>query len=126
MTARASPDNFRQRLQARAPLVGTFLKTPTPHATETFGEIGYDFVVIDMEHGPFDRVSVDVILLAAKAAGIPAIVRVPDHSPAHVLAALDDGATGVLVPHVTTREAALAVAASARYRGGNRGFSNLT
>jgi 2-keto-3-deoxy-L-rhamnonate aldolase RhmA len=124
VAGRASPDSFRQRLQAREPLIGTFLRTPSPHATEILGEIGYDFVIVDMEHAPFDRVSVDVILLAAKAAAIAAIVRVPDQSPAHVLGALDGGAAGVLVPHVSSREAALSVSAAARYRGGKRGFSN--
>ena len=45
--------SFRQRMLAGDKLVGTFLKTPTSHATEILGELGYDFVVIDQEHSPF-------------------------------------------------------------------------
>ncbi len=39
--------SFRRRFTARQPVVGTFVKTPTTHATEIIGALGYDFVVID-------------------------------------------------------------------------------
>lgn len=120
--ARPPASRLRERLLAREPLLGTFIKTPTIHTTEIIGEIGFDFVVIDAEHAPFDRVSIDQILLAAKAWDIAALVRVP-HSD-QILASLDDGASGVLVPHVATPEQARVLAAASRYRGGKRGFSN--
>jgi staphyloferrin B biosynthesis citrate synthase len=116
--------SFRERLIANELLLGTFIKTPTPHATEILGDVGYDFVVIDAEHAPFDRASIDLVLLGAKAAGIAAIVRVPDATPTHILAALDDGADGVLVPHVSNEVIGRNVVNASRYRGGNRGFSN--
>ena len=115
---------FRERLAAHELLIGTFLKTPSPHATEILGDVGYDFVIVDAEHAPFDRTSTDVILLAARAAGIAAVVRAPDSSPSHLLAALDDGADGVLVPHIATAAAARGIVSASRYRGGKRGFSN--
>jgi staphyloferrin B biosynthesis citrate synthase len=80
--------------------------------------------VIDEEHAPFDRVAIDAALLAARAAGTAGIVRVAEPSPAKLLAVLDDGATGVLVPHVSSLAKARDVAAACRYRGGRRGFSN--
>jgi 2-keto-3-deoxy-L-rhamnonate aldolase RhmA len=119
-----NPGSFRQRFLAAEPLLGTFIKTPTSHAIEILGDIGYDFVVIDAEHAPFDRRAIDIALLAARAAGTAGIVRVADSSPAKLLAALDDGAAGVLVPHVSTVEKARAVASACRYRDGTRGFSN--
>jgi len=122
--ARAKEPLFRQRLLAGEHLLGTFLKTPTIHATEILGDLGFDFVVLDEEHAPFDRVSIDHVLLAARAAGTAGIVRVADSSAPNILSVLDSGATGVLVPHVDTPEKARAVAAAARYRGGSRGFSN--
>ncbi|MBK1842352.1 aldolase [Azospirillum sp. YIM B02556] len=115
---------FRQLLKDRKPLLGTFIKTPTSHTVEVFGELGFDFVVIDAEHAPFDRRSIDVALLAARAAGIAGLVRVAEPSPSQILAALDDGAAGVLVPHVASPEAAAAAVSACRYRGGRRGFSN--
>jgi 2-keto-3-deoxy-L-rhamnonate aldolase RhmA len=112
---------FRRRLLAGDPLLGTFIKTPSGHATEILGEIGYDFVLVDEEHGPFDRMSIDLLMMAKKAANIAAIVRVA--GPASILPALDMGADGVLIPHVDNPEAAAAAVAAARYHGGNRGFS---
>ncbi len=81
-------------------------------------------MVVDQEHAPFDRVATDTILLAARASGIDALVRVPRADPSDILAVLDDGATGVLVPHVATPDRAREIVAASRYRGGRRGFSN--
>ncbi len=126
MPDRPSPSDFRRRFSAGEQLVGTFIKTPTSHAIEILGDLGFDFVVIDEEHAPFNRESIDLALLAAKASGTAGIVRVPDSGPAGILSALDCGATGVLVPHVATVEIARSVAAASRYRGGNRGYSGST
>ena len=123
-SARPPAHLFRQRLIAGEVLVGTFIKTPTIHTTEILGQLGFDFVVIDAEHAPFDRVSIDQILLAAKAWDVPAMVRVDRADDAAILAALDDGAAGVLVPHVANPDKAASVARAVRYRGGRRGFSN--
>jgi len=92
--------------------------------SEIIGDIGYDFVVIDEEHAPFDRLAVDAALLGARASATAGIVRVARSDAANILSALDDGAVGVLVPHVNTAERARQVVAAARYRGGRRGFSN--
>ena len=116
--------SFRQRMLAGDKLVGTFLKTPTSHATEILGELGYDFVVIDQEHSPFDRTTTDIALMAARAANTPALVRVP--GPEAILSVLDCGATGVLVPHVKSAAYAREVAAMFRYRGGSRGYATST
>jgi 2-keto-3-deoxy-L-rhamnonate aldolase RhmA len=114
---------FRERLLARQVLVGTFLKTPTGHGVEIIGDAGFDFVVIDQEHAPFDRASTDVALAIACARGLPALVRVA--GPETILSVLDGGATGVLMPHVATAEQARALVAACRYRGG-RGFATTT
>lgn len=127
MTSPAAADSaaaFRQRFLRGETLLGTFIKTPSPHTTEIVGWLGFDFVVIDEEHAPFDRVSIDTVLLACRAAGTAGIVRVADAAPAKILAALDDGAAGVMTPHLSSVAAAKAVAEACRYRNGKRGFSN--
>jgi len=121
---RPDPTLFRSRLLAGDTLLGSFVKLPTGHSTEILGSVGYDFVVIDEEHGPFDRVATDQALMAARAGRIAGLVRVPE--PGRILGALDDGATGVLVPHVSSPEKAREVVSLCRYRGGKRGFSNTT
>lgn len=122
----SSPRDFRRRFLARETLVGTFVKTPATHPIEVLGGVGFEFVVIDGEHAPWDRVAIDGALLAARASGTAGIVRVSEATDASILAVLDDGATGVLVPHVSSPEKAAAIARACRFRGGRRGFSNTT
>lgn len=115
---------FRQRFLRGDTLLGTFIKTPSPHTTEIVGGLGFDFVVIDEEHAPFDRVSIDAVLLACRAAGTAGIVRVAESSSSKILAALDDGAVGVMTPHLASAATAREIARACRYRNGKRGFSN--
>ena len=117
---------FRDRLLARRRLLGTFLKLPTTQVIEILGPIGYDFVIIDQEHAALDRNITDLMIFAARAANIAPIVRIPEFTESFVLGALDSGAMGIMVPHVTSVEKARAVARSARYKGGSRGFAGLT
>lgn len=126
MTQDSSASMFRSRLASGELLVGTFLKTPTGHATEILGDIGFDFVVIDAEHAPFDRGTIDQILMATRAANTTGIVRVPSSAKSGMLSALDCGAAGVLVPHLVSAEMAREIVAACRFRNGKRGFSNST
>lgn len=114
-------EGFRHDLRGARRMLGSFIKTPTVHATEILAGLGYDFVVIDEEHGPFDRTSIDLLMLATSALGIAGIVRVADEGA--ILPALDMGAAGILVPHVDTAGQARAIVAAARYVGGKRGCS---
>ncbi|MBW3097166.1 HpcH/HpaI aldolase family protein [Pseudohoeflea coraliihabitans] len=116
---------FRDKLRGKQPLLATFVKTPHPNLIEVIGASGFDFLVLDGEHAPFERASIDLCVLAARAVDCPVIVRVPDGSPATILAVLDSGAAGILVPHVDTSEQAKAVVAAARYERG-RGFAGTT
>lgn len=114
--------DFRSAVTRQQPLMGTFVKTPSPHGIEIIGGVGLDFVVIDAEHAPFDKSAIDLGVLAAHAHGITAMVRVGGIDG--ILNALDCGATGVMVPHIDSPAAARAAADAARYRPGRRGFSS--
>ena len=111
--------NIRQRQLS----LGTFVKTDSPQITEVLGTTDLDFVVVDAEHAPFDRLTLDRHMMAGRAAGIPVIVRIPDTSPSTIQSVLDLGAAGLLVPRVDNAEQAREVVARARYRNGSRGFS---
>lgn len=124
MNKRHAPADFRSRLLAGELLMGTFIKTPATHQVEILGVVGLDFVVLDQEHAPINRESVDALVLAGQAAGIAVLVRVPGSEARDILPPLDCGAQGVLVPHVDSAAKAGEVVAEARYRGGRRGFSN--
>ena len=124
--SKPSPKEFRSRLKSGAHVLGTFIKTPSSHTTEIIGEVGYDFVVIDQEHAPFDRGTIDLACLGARASGTAAIVRVSEPTPASILSVLDVGAIGVLVPHCDSLEKTRMIAQACRYRGGSRGYSSTT
>ena len=116
--------SLRQRLRAREPLFGTFFKTPSHQLMEVLGGAGLDFVVIDAEHAPFDRATLDTCLLAARAHSLPALVRVRDNASANILDGLDLGAAGIVAPHACSTASIEAIIGATRYRGGTRGFSN--
>ncbi|MBN8818428.1 MAG: aldolase [Sphingomonas sp.] len=128
MSAAQPPESaqqrFRRRFSAGEELLGTFLKTPTAHATEILADVGFDFVVVDAEHAPFSRADIDHMMLAAKAAGMASVVRVPSSASEHILTALDAGAAGVLVPHVSSAAILKTIVDAAYFKGGHRGFSN--
>lgn len=117
---------FKSRLIAGDPLLGTFIKTPHPIVVEIMAHAGFDFLVIDAEHAPFDRGSIDAAVTAGRANNCPMLVRVPVGAPDHILAALDSGAAGVMVPHVCRSDQAETLVKSLRYGAGGRGFAGTT
>lgn len=114
---------LKTRLGNRELLVGTFVKTPSPVVVEVLSLTSLDCVCLDAEHAPFDRTSLDLAILAARAGDLDVLVRVPSGAPEHILHALDCGATGVLVPHVRSVAEAQAVVRAAHYGHGGRGYA---
>ena len=121
MTDRCS--TFRERLRSRELLAGTFLKTPSSVAAEVLALTSLDVVCIDAEHAPFGRLELDQCIAALRAADMPSLVRVGSDSAHDIRNALDCGATGILVPHVTSVEQAQAIARAAHFGDGGRGYA---
>jgi 2-keto-3-deoxy-L-rhamnonate aldolase RhmA len=119
-------DSLKARIAAREQLVGSFVKTPSPILCEVLGKTELDLLCLDAEHSPFDRLVQDQCIYALRSEGMPVLVRVPSAAPEHTLNALDCGATGVLIPHVTSPEMAEKVAASAQFGAGGRGYAGST
>ena len=109
---------FKDKVAAREPVLGTFVKTPHPHIVEVLALSGLDCICLDAEHAPFDRRDLDACIFAARASELPVLVRTPSNSAHDILNALDCGADGVVVPHVRSAEEARAIAASAHYGQG--------
>src|SRR5712675_1704594 len=93
---------LRNSLRNGATLAGTFAAIPHPVAVEIAAAAGFDFVTIDAEHAQIDRGKIEEMVRAADAVNVPAIVRVPGVESVWIAAALDAGASGVLVPRVST------------------------
>jgi 4-hydroxy-2-oxoheptanedioate aldolase len=106
---------IRTKLEAGEHVFGTVVQLPSPDVVEIAGYAGLDFAWIDAEHGTLDFADIAQLLRAADAAGIDAIVRVPDHNQSFIQRVLDAGATGVMAPHVRTAADAAAIVAAAKY-----------
>ena len=92
--------------QADRGLLGTWVKIPSLETIELLGHAGFDFVVVDMEHAPHSLDLAYRLVFAAQAAGMAALVRLPDHSGSSIQPLLDGGADGLLVPRITSVEVA--------------------
>jgi flagellar motor switch protein FliM len=123
---RMSAREFRTRVMSGAPLAGTFMKTPAVDVLEVLILGGLDFVCLDAEHAPFDRAALNVLCAVARAADFPVLVRVPSGSAEQIGMALDAGAHGIVVPHVTDAATAERVARAARFGPGGRGYAGST
>lgn len=118
-----STDTFRKRLIAGDAMMGTFLKTPSSIVAEVLGLSDLDTVAIDSEHAPFGRVELDSCIAAFRAADMPSLVRIADDSSTQIRNALDSGATGIVVPHVTSADQAAAIVKASHFGDGGRGFA---
>jgi len=105
----------RMKLEAKGTVIGPFVGIDSPDLVEIMGLAGFDFCVIDTEHGPMDPGSIQGLVRAAELSGMTPVVRVPRAEPVDILKVLDVGAHCIHVPQVNTVEAAEAVALAARY-----------
>jgi len=92
---------FREKI-GKGPVFGPFSKTCDPGMIEVLGRAGFDFVILDMEHGPNGVETVQNLVRAAELTGILPVVRVPSGNLEMIGKVLDIGAGGVQVPQVTS------------------------
>ena len=119
-------DYLRKRVLAGELLAGTFCNLGSPLTVEMAGCAGFDWLLLDLEHGSGDQSELLHQLQAAGAAATPAIVRIAWNEPWRFKRVLDPGAAGVMMPWVNTAAEAAAAAASMRYfPSGVRGAATL-
>lgn len=96
-------------------LLGAWLQIASPFAAEIFAKAGVDVLMIDMEHGPNDILSlIDQLRALGRFKSVP-FVRAPWNDMVTIKRILDAGAYGVLIPYVNTREEAEAAVAACKY-----------
>lgn len=116
----------KQKLAGGELVVGSFVYVPSARFTEIVGLLGFDFVVIDMEHGPVDIGVAEEMVRAAECAGVTPIVRVSHNTPHLILRALDIGALGIHVPEISEVDEARSMVSSAKYGPeGERGLAGV-
>jgi 4-hydroxy-2-oxoheptanedioate aldolase len=106
---------IRQKWAAGQAVIGPFVQLPAPGEAEIFGLAGFDFVIIDLEHGTINLETAESMMRAAHARGAVPFARVLANRPELIGAALNIGAAGILVPHVDTPDEARAVVHAARF-----------
>ncbi|MCP5153415.1 MAG: 2-dehydro-3-deoxyglucarate aldolase [Ectothiorhodospiraceae bacterium] len=115
---------MKAKLLADQPALGVSVMIPSVQIVEMLGRLGFDWVLIDCEHGSIGIESVELMVMAAEAAGITPIVRPASNSARDILQVMDRGAAGVQVPHVCTADDARRAVASVRYDpDGRRGLA---
>ncbi|KWX57360.1 HpcH/HpaI aldolase/citrate lyase family protein [Mycobacterium sp. NAZ190054] len=115
MRTKLSPNRVRAALAGGRPAWGTWVQTRSAEAGEAAAATGYDFVVIDMQHGSHSVAEAATLIRAIGAHDASPVVRLPGPSPQLVGHLLDAGAHGVLVPDLRTADDARRVVQAARY-----------
>jgi len=118
------PENkFKRGLASGATQYGLWLGLPDNSVAEIAAGAGFDWLLIDHEHGPYELAHVLAHLQAIAAYDVAPIVRPVDDNPALLKRLLDMGAQSFLIPMVETPAQAAAIVAALRYPpAGRRGL----
>jgi len=117
-----TPAGAREKLRNGDVLIGIFCKTTAPEFVEIIGHAGFDFCILDMEHGPIQLETLQNLVRAAEVSGVLPIVRTRNMSPESVAQPLDLGAAGIQVPQVASKAEAESVVDAAKFAPlGHRG-----
>jgi 4-hydroxy-2-oxoheptanedioate aldolase len=117
-------NRMKAKIQAGQPVFGVSVMIPSPQVVEMIGRLGYDWVLIDCEHGTIGPETVELMVMAAEASGITPIARPWTNSPDAILRLMDRGVMGVQVPHVNSASDAQRAVEAVKYHPlGKRGLA---
>jgi len=108
-------------------VVGTMVRmVRNPAIALIASHAGLDFIMLDLEHGPYNLETVDDIFKVGRSLGLGCLVRVPELAKGYVSRIMDAGATGVMVPMVESVEEAKLLTQWTKYAPlGGRGFGGV-
>lgn len=116
----------KEKIKAGETAYGVFVNMGSPTIIEILGHIGFDFVIIDAEHGPMGVETCENMLRAADNVNITPIIRVAVNITQNILRYLDIGALGVQMPMINTRTDAESVVRAVKYPPeGRRGLAGV-
>lgn len=117
-------NRLKARLAAGERLFGAWVGSGAVANAEIMAHVGFDFLVIDQEHGAGELSDAVAALRAAEAGGTPCIVRAPWNDPIWLKRALDAGADSLMIPSIEHGDAAVAAVRACRYPPeGTRGYA---
>jgi 4-hydroxy-2-oxoheptanedioate aldolase len=111
-----SGSEFKKQLRQGSPKMGLFLNSHSPTVAEQLAHSGYDWLLVDTQHGPMDHEKLSAMLSGIANGGAKSLVRVGgyDDRPG-IQQALDLGADGVLIPYINTAEEARQAISCTKY-----------
>lgn len=112
---RMSENRFKRALAAGEPQFGAFLGLADPYCAEIMATAGFDWLLIDVEHGPNDLRTVLAQLQSLESYPVEVMVRTVDHDPARIKQLLDIGTRNLLVPMVESADQARELVRATRY-----------
>jgi 4-hydroxy-2-oxoheptanedioate aldolase len=114
--ATLSGGEFKKQLRAGQPKLGLFLNAHSPTVAEQLAHSGYDWLLVDTQHGPMGYEKLSAMLSAISNGGAKSMVRVGGYSDRPgIQQALDLGADGVLIPYINTAEEARQAVSCTKY-----------
>ena len=118
-------NRLKQVLSEDHVVFGVCVQIPSIPLIEIMGRVGYDFAVIDTEHGLYDIQTGGELIRASQGANLTPLVRVLKNDKALIMKALDLGAQGVIVPHIANKEDASEAVEACAYGPVGRGACQL-
>ncbi|HJZ62808.1 MAG TPA: aldolase/citrate lyase family protein [Candidatus Acidoferrum sp.] len=116
MSAVLSGADFKNQLRAGQPKLGLFLNSHSPTVAEQLAHSGYDWLLVDTQHGPMGNERLSAMLSGVANGGAKSLVRVEGYQDrGGIQQSLDMGADGVLVPYINTAAEARQAVSCARY-----------
>jgi 2-keto-3-deoxy-L-rhamnonate aldolase RhmA len=82
---------------------------------EVVGNLGFDYIFLEAEHGFFSLPDIEEMVLMADAKGLTTLARVPNIHPSTILRFLDRGVLGIMGPHIASKEDAEALVSACRF-----------
>ncbi len=120
-------NRMKSKLLAGEPAFGCSIMIPSPQMVEMVAHAGFDWVLIDLEHGTIDLETAELMIMASEASGITPIARPRSNAKADISSIMDRGAMGVQVPHVNSAEDARRAVSAVKFGpGDNRGLATGT
>ena len=108
-------NRMKQIIKSGKPAYGVSVQFPSPELVEMIGELNFDWVMLDAEHGSITADNIGPMIMAAEIRGLTPIVRPENNDPSVINKYLDRGAMGVQVPHINTADEARAVVDACLY-----------
>ena len=117
---------FKDALRAGKPKFGIFVNSHSPTVAEQFAHAGYDWLLVDCQHGPMDPITMSAMLCAIQNGGAKSMVRVAGYDDRNgIQQALDLGADGILIPYINNAEEAAAGVSCCLYPFGKAGTRSV-